>query len=107
MTYLVIPPGGGKTLVGLEAARQLARPMLVLCPNTAIQAQWDAAFAPPPAMAATASRDLPFGRGMNRRKCLESACRDRPTSCLRDCETDLYRARGHPAGAAVVAPVPR
>ena len=62
MTYLVIPPGGGKTLVGLEAARQLARPTLVLCPNTAIQAQWDAAFAPPPAMAATASRDLPFGR---------------------------------------------
>jgi superfamily II DNA or RNA helicase len=62
-TYLVIPPGGGKTLVGLEAARRLARPTLVLCPNTAIQAQWiaqwDGAFTPAAAIAATASRDLP------------------------------------------------
>jgi superfamily II DNA or RNA helicase len=62
-TYLVIPPGGGKTLVGLEAARRLARPTLVLCPNTAIQAQWiaqwDSAFTPASTIAATASRDLP------------------------------------------------
>ena len=62
-TYLVIPPGGGKTLVGLEAARRLARPTLVLCPNTAIQAQWIAqwggAFTPAGAIAATANRDLP------------------------------------------------
>jgi superfamily II DNA or RNA helicase len=62
-TYLVIPPGGGKTLVGLEAARRLARPTLVLCPNTAIQAQWiaqwDGAFTPAAAITATASRDLP------------------------------------------------
>jgi hypothetical protein len=62
-TYLVIPPGGGKTLVGLEAARRLARPTLVLCPNTAIQAQWiaqwDSAFTPAGAIQATASRDLP------------------------------------------------
>ena len=62
-TYLVIPPGGGKTLIGLEAARRLARPTLVLCPNTAIQAQWiaqwDGAFTPAGTIAATASRDLP------------------------------------------------
>jgi superfamily II DNA or RNA helicase len=62
-TYLVIPPGGGKTLIGLEAARRLARPTLVLCPNTAIQAQWiaqwDSAFTPAGVMTATASRDLP------------------------------------------------
>ncbi|HEY6739567.1 MAG TPA: DEAD/DEAH box helicase family protein, partial [Actinopolymorphaceae bacterium] len=38
--YLVLPPGAGKTLVGLEAARRLGRPTLVLGPNTAIQAQW-------------------------------------------------------------------
>src|SRR5215475_3289215 len=38
--YLVVPPGGGKTLVGLEAARRIGRRTLVLCPNTAIQAQW-------------------------------------------------------------------
>lgn len=39
-TYLVVPPGGGKTLIGLEAARRIGRRTLVLCPNTAIQAQW-------------------------------------------------------------------
>ena len=41
-TYLVVPPGGGKTLIGLEAVRRLGRPAVVLCPNTAIQAQWAA-----------------------------------------------------------------
>jgi superfamily II DNA or RNA helicase len=58
----VVPPGGGKTLIGLEAARRLGRPTVVLCPNTAIQAQWmaqwQAAFGPD-AVAATASRELP------------------------------------------------
>src|ERR1700677_4487536 len=39
-TYLVVPPGGGKTLIGLEAARRIGRRTLVLCPNTAIQAHW-------------------------------------------------------------------
>lgn len=61
-TYLVIPPGGGKTLIGLEAARRIGRRTLVLCPNTAIQAQWlsqwRAGFAAP-GVAATSSRDLP------------------------------------------------
>lgn len=46
--YIVVPPGGGKTRIGLEIARRLDRPGLVLCPNTAIQAQWE-----------TAARDLP------------------------------------------------
>ena len=62
-TYLVVPPGGGKTMIGLECARQADRPTLVLCPNTAIQAQWiaqwHARFAPPEQARATASRDLP------------------------------------------------
>lgn len=61
-TYLVVPPGGGKTLIGLEAARRLDRPTVVLCPNTAIQAQWIAewhsAFAPS-TVAATVSREVP------------------------------------------------
>jgi superfamily II DNA or RNA helicase len=60
--YLVVPPGGGKTLIGLEAARRLGRPTVVLCPNTAIQAQWmgqwRTEFMPQP-VPATASRDLP------------------------------------------------
>ena len=32
--------GSGKTLMGLESARRLGRPRLVLGPNTAVQAQW-------------------------------------------------------------------
>jgi superfamily II DNA or RNA helicase len=38
--YLVLPPGAGKTLVGLEIARRLGNRCLVLGPNTAIQEQW-------------------------------------------------------------------
>ncbi|HEY4026016.1 MAG TPA: DEAD/DEAH box helicase family protein [Candidatus Dormibacteraeota bacterium] len=38
--YLVMPPGAGKTVLGLEIARRLGRRTLVLSPNTAIQAQW-------------------------------------------------------------------
>jgi superfamily II DNA or RNA helicase len=62
-TYLVVPPGGGKTLIGLECARRAGRPTLVLCPNTAIQAQWigqwQQRFAPGQGARATASRELP------------------------------------------------
>ncbi|MBO0816838.1 MAG: DEAD/DEAH box helicase family protein, partial [Actinobacteria bacterium] len=61
-TYLVVPPGGGKTLIGLEVARLLGRPTVVLCPNTAIQSQWinqwHTAFAPA-TVTATTSRELP------------------------------------------------
>lgn len=42
--YLVLPPGAGKTMIGLEAARRLGRRSLVLVPNTAVQAQWAAAW---------------------------------------------------------------
>lgn len=38
--WVSLPPGGGKTLVGLEAARRLRRRTVVLVPNTAIAAQW-------------------------------------------------------------------
>jgi superfamily II DNA or RNA helicase len=38
--YLVLPPGAGKTALGLEIARRLGNPTLALGPNTAIQAQW-------------------------------------------------------------------
>jgi superfamily II DNA or RNA helicase len=39
-SYLVLPPGAGKTVLGLEIARRLGSPTLVLTPNTAVQAQW-------------------------------------------------------------------
>ena len=38
--YVVMPPGAGKTAVGLEMARRLGRRTMVLTPNTAVQAQW-------------------------------------------------------------------
>lgn len=38
--YIVMPPGSGKTAVGLEIARRRGQHTLVLCPNTAVQAQW-------------------------------------------------------------------
>ncbi|MBV9582260.1 MAG: DEAD/DEAH box helicase family protein, partial [Chloroflexi bacterium] len=38
--YLVLPPGAGKTVLGLEAARRLGQRTLCLCPNTAVQSQW-------------------------------------------------------------------
>ena len=38
--YIVMPPGSGKTLLGLEIARRLGNRTLCLGPNTAIQAQW-------------------------------------------------------------------
>lgn len=40
--HVVLPPGAGKTVVGLEAARRLGRRAVVLGPNTAIQEQWAA-----------------------------------------------------------------
>ena len=39
-THVVAPPGSGKTLMGLEMARRLGRPALVLCPTAALVSQW-------------------------------------------------------------------
>ena len=44
-THLVAPPGSGKTVVGLEIARRLDRPVLVLAPTTTIAEQWERAVA--------------------------------------------------------------
>lgn len=38
--WVVLPPGAGKTLVGLETVRRRGHKAVVLGPNTAIQAQW-------------------------------------------------------------------
>jgi superfamily II DNA or RNA helicase len=38
--YLVMPPGSGKTAVGLEIIRREGNPAVVFCPNTAVQQQW-------------------------------------------------------------------
>ena len=39
-SWVVLPPGAGKTLVGLDTARRRGRTTVVLGPNTAIQSQW-------------------------------------------------------------------
>ncbi len=38
--YLVLPPGSGKTVVALEAARRIGRRTLILVPNNAVLGQW-------------------------------------------------------------------
>ena len=58
--YITMPPGSGKTVVGLEIARRLGRPTLVLGPTTAIQGQWLAEWAAfePALVEASPSSDL-------------------------------------------------
>ncbi len=38
--HVVSPPGSGKTIMGIEMGIRLGKPMLIVCPNTAIQGQW-------------------------------------------------------------------
>jgi superfamily II DNA or RNA helicase len=63
--YVVMPPGSGKTVLGLEVARRLGRRTLVLAPNTAVQSQWLAAWASfgppgePHPVPGSPSRELP------------------------------------------------
>jgi superfamily II DNA or RNA helicase len=38
--WVSLPPGTGKTVLGLEVARRQGRPTVVLTPNTAVQGQW-------------------------------------------------------------------
>jgi superfamily II DNA or RNA helicase len=58
--WLALPPGAGKTLVGLEAARRLGRPTVIFGPNTAIQSQWIAQWSSfePATTPAGSGRDL-------------------------------------------------
>lgn len=37
-TYIVAPPGSGKTLIGIDIVRRLGTRALVLVPNSAVQA---------------------------------------------------------------------
>jgi superfamily II DNA or RNA helicase len=56
--WVTMPPGAGKTLVGTEVARLLGRRAVVFSPNTAIQAQWAAAWEAYDGPRASAQRDL-------------------------------------------------
>jgi superfamily II DNA or RNA helicase len=59
--WAVLPPGAGKTLIGLEAARRLGRKVVVLVPNTAIQDQWIAHWRRFTPVTATADTDRSLG----------------------------------------------
>jgi superfamily II DNA or RNA helicase len=39
-THVIAPPGSGKTMLGMEIVRRLGTRALVLCPNSAVRAQW-------------------------------------------------------------------
>jgi superfamily II DNA or RNA helicase len=58
--YLTMPPGSGKTVTGLEIARRLGRPALVLGPTSAIVGQWLAEWGmfEPAVVPVSASTDL-------------------------------------------------
>src|SRR5262249_28592644 len=56
-TYVVAPPGSGKTVLGVEMVRRLGGRALVLVPNTAVQEQWLRAAAEFGAAAGVAAAD--------------------------------------------------
>ena len=56
--WVVLPPGAGKTLVGLETARRRDRTTVVLGPNTAIVGQWLRGWDAYGATPASPTRDL-------------------------------------------------
>ena len=56
--WVVLPPGAGKTLVGLATARRRGRTTVVLGPNTAIQTQWLRGWDAVETVPAGATRDV-------------------------------------------------
>ncbi|PVG82177.1 DEAD/DEAH box helicase [Nocardioides gansuensis] len=103
--WIVLPPGAGKTLVGVETVRRLvgegkARRGVVLSPNTAIQGQW---------VAAAQSRRLTAGTGRALDHELTSLTYQSVATFDPDDEDDVDRegegsliTRLHPNGEALV-----
>ncbi|MDP9408637.1 MAG: DEAD/DEAH box helicase family protein, partial [Actinomycetota bacterium] len=58
--WVALPPGAGKTVIGLEAARRLGRPVVALVPNAAVQGQWVRGWRQfgPPVVRVGTERDL-------------------------------------------------
>lgn len=57
--WVVLPPGAGKTLVGVGAAATWERPVVAFGPNLAIVAQWRSAWESLTGEPATSERSLP------------------------------------------------
>ncbi len=56
--WVSLPPGAGKTVLGLEFLVGLGQPAVVFCPNTAIQSQWIETWSRYDAGPGSISRDL-------------------------------------------------
>ena len=108
--YLVLPPGSGKTTVGLEAARRAGRRTLVLVPNTAVQGQWadtwDTRFPNPAAPACGTDRDLAATLTVLTYQSLAVLDADTESAerrqILRDGDTEALLGLLHPNGRALV-----
>lgn len=92
--WVVLPPGAGKTMVGVGAAARLERPVVVFAPNVAIVGQWRAAWVGATGETTTSERDLPTGFTALTYQSL----------AVFDPESDAAsaKARLHPNGAALV-----
>jgi superfamily II DNA or RNA helicase len=103
--YLVLPPGAGKTVLGLEAARRVGQRTLVLCPNTAVQVQWLrqwADFCPPTLeMSADPSLSAPLTALTYQSLCSLETDHDEVEAHAMDLwRRDVERRDGLPADAA-------
>ncbi|OUZ08866.1 hypothetical protein BHE97_12085 [Aeromicrobium sp. PE09-221] len=56
--WVSLPPGAGKTVLGMEFLRELEQPAVVFCPNTAIQGQWARTWERYDSRPASTARDL-------------------------------------------------
>ena len=111
-SYLVLPPGAGKTMIGLEAARRLGRRTLVLVPNTAVQAQWAAAWdkhfpsADPSASTCGTERDLASAMNVLTYQSLavidDETDRDFRRAVLRGGDQQALLGLLHPNGRALI-----
>ena len=108
--YLVLPPGSGKTTVGLEAARRAGRRTLVLVPNTAVQGQWadtwDTRFPNPTGPVCGTDRDLAGTLTVLTYQSLAVLDADTEPAdrrqILRDGDTEALLGLLHPNGRALV-----
>ncbi|OSC40078.1 DEAD/DEAH box helicase family protein [Mycobacterium decipiens] len=110
--YLVLPPGAGKTIIGLEAARRLGRATLVLVPNTAVQTQWaatwDSSFASPDPSASRCGTERDLTSAMNVLTYQSLAVIDAETdstvrrAVLRSRDQEALLALLHPNGRALI-----
>ncbi|MEV0644286.1 DEAD/DEAH box helicase family protein [Phytomonospora sp. NPDC050363] len=106
--WLVLPPGAGKTLVGIEAARRLGRPIVAFGPNTAIQGQWLAEWSrlgptPPPASADRGLKSVFTALTYQSLATFDPEAEVDPDGAQRPSHIDRLRAQGRELVAALAA----